>query len=312
MNRVRVTAAVFAIALFTGGGAAWAEQPFLFGAYPDENTDMFETEIGHTIAIVEHVQQFSGTPSGEVAQDIAAGRIPMISWTSDTTPKGNDSVLASDILKGVYDQQLIAQADATAALGGTVLIEWQPEMTDSSRDAQFFSGFPTNQWGPTYVSVWVYIHNIFVAHGATNAKWVWSPGGNAYEKLKSGAIRCQPYFPGVAYVDWMGLHSFNKSDTPEAYDANPEFLAFYLEAPLWAPNLPLIHSQTGATNATTAQEEWIATAETTLPTKFPLVRGFVYWNANSSHPSPGRSMQYLLSGAGLTAFEAMAADPYFQ
>ncbi len=315
MNRAREIVAALALALLVGVGVgaqpAWAGQPFLFGAYTGGITiEQFEAMVGHTVALDDHLQTFSQMPKRGVADDIAAGRTPMISWTSLNGTGG--SVFALDILNGVYDQQLDAQADAYAALGGTVLIEWQPEMTDNPRNSIFFTGVALDQWGPTYIEVWIYIHNIFVARGATNAQWVWSPGGNAYVTRKNGLIVCQPYFPGTAYVDWMGLHSFNKSDTPESYDANPQFLAFYKQAPTWAPGKPLIHGQTGATNTTDAQREWIATAQSSLKSEFPLVSGFVYFNENGHNPRPGYSEQYTLSGAGLTAYQAMAADPYFQ
>jgi len=314
MTRSNVIAAALACALSAGFGteAALAQQAFLFGAFPGEgtNTEQFEAEINHTIAIVGHEQTFDLLPKKSILEDVAAGRIPLISWTSNTAP--SKSVLASDILAGKYDAQLDNQADAIAALDGPVIIEWQPEMTDNPRNALFFAGISEDQWGQTYIAVWQYIHDIFVARGATNAQWIWSPGGGAYQTQWNGVIKCQAYFPGANYVDWMGLHSFNKSNTPEAYDANPQFTAFYTQAPAWAPGKPLMHAQTGATRQTDAQREWIATAETSLPSEFPLVRGFVYFNQDSSKGGQGRSMKYKLGGAGLTAFQTMAADPYFQ
>jgi beta-mannanase len=314
MTRSNVIAAVFVSALIAALGteAAEAQQTFLFGAYtgPGLNTEQFEAEIDHTISIVGHTQPFSGLPGKSVIEDIAAGRVPLISWGSNLSH--GKSVLASDILAGKYDQQFDQQADVIAALKSPVIIEWQSEMTDNKRNAPFFAGIAQDQWGSTYVAVWQHIHDIFVAEGATNAQWIWSPGDNAYQTEWNGVIPCQAYFPGADYVDWMGLHSFNKSDTPEAYDKNQEFTAFYAQAPEWAPGKPLMHSQTGATRMTNAQNEWISTAESSLQSEFPLVRGFVYFNEDSSHPSKGRSMKYKLGGAGLTAFQAMVADPYFQ
>ena len=310
MHRAGETVAGLAAALLTcvGAEAALADQPFLFGAYTGEKLAQFETLIGHSISIDDHFQTFSELPKAGVAEDIADGLVPMISWSSNKAQGGGGgSVLAQDILNGNYDSQLDDQADAIAALGGTVLIEWEPEMTDNPRNALFMAGVAPDEWGPTYVAVWIHIHDLFVARGATNVQWVWSPGGTAYESHWHVGIPCQAYFPGTAYVDWMGLHSYNKSPHAEAYDANSEFLAFYAQAPVWAPGKPLIHSQTGATHSTDAQSEWISTAQTDLKTEFPLVRGFVWFNADSAG-----SRKYSLSGQGLTDFSAMAADPYFQ
>lgn len=97
-----------------------------------------------------------------------------------------------------------------------------------------------------------------------------------------------------------------ESNTPKAYDADLRLRAFYAVAQAWAPGKPLIHAQTAAFSTSNAQQEWIATAPSSLKSEFPLIRGFVWFNANVSNGD------YALSGAGLTAFEAMAADPYFQ
>jgi beta-mannanase len=302
-------AIVFALGV-CAAGAAQAGQPFLLGAYTGEKTDAFETMVGHTIAIVDHFQNFPDMPKSGVTDDIAAGRVPFISWGSNLSNK--TSVQALDILAGKYDKQLNAQAVAIAALGATILIEWEPEMTGNPRNKMFFNGVQLADRGPTYVSVWKYIHDIFVAKGATNVQWVWAPGGAAFRLRMNGEIPCQSYFPGPDYVDWMGLHSFNKSDTPMAYDANQQFLDFYARAPLWAPGKPLLHAQTGATSVTDAQQEWISTAQSSLKSEFPLVRSFIWYNVNAKHFVPGHTQQYALTGAGLTAYQAMLNDPYFQ
>lgn len=308
-RKYKLAAAAFGMCVCASLSHAEAGQ-FLFGAYVFGNVAQFEQTIGHKISVDAHSQVFGAMPKYDVLQDITNGRTPFIEWSSNNGHGGN--VLASDILAGKYDQQFASQADAYVGLGATVLLEWQSEMTDNPRNAFFFSGIAQSDWGPTYVSVWQRMHAIFVARGATNVKWVWSPGDTAYVKRWNGLIPCQSYFPGPSYVDWMGMHDYNKFDTPVAYDSNKGFLAFYALAPQWAPGKPLIHSQTGATNATDAQREWIATAQTDLKSEFPLVQGFIWFNANGANPRPGMTKQYTLSGAGLTAFSTMAADSYFQ
>lgn len=314
-NRLSVLFALAAALSLSSPTRADPPSHFLLGAYPgsggdrEQAVEAFEQKIGHTISIVDHYQKFDAMPSRGVTDDIAAGRSPMISWTSNTVNGGNAHAL--DILAGKYDAQINLQAREIALLGGTVLLRWQPEMTDNKRNEEFFAGVSLNQQGPTYVSVWQHIHRLFTRKDATNVQWVWAPGGNAYI-LRHGVFPCATYFPGKNFVDWMGMDTYNKSDTPEAYDANPDFLAFYALAPMLAPGKPLIHTQTGATHTTDAQREWIATAQTSLKTEFPLVRGFVWFNVDTKKSQDGSSRQYSLEGAGLDAFSAMAGDPYFQ
>jgi beta-mannanase len=306
MTAAARTLAGLVLALGLGATTQSAQaQSFYLGASPAENTSQFELEIGHSIAIDDGFQSFDAGIKVGVYNDIKEGIIPMVSWSS-TTSKGN-SVLATDILAGKYDQQLRSQAVSYALLATTVMLEWQPEMTDNKRNAQFFTGVAPAQWGPTYVAVWQYIHALFLGEGATNVQWVWSPGDNAYEVHdRHGQIACQPYFPGVDYVDWMGFHSYNQSQTPEDYGTDPRLLAFYDEATAWAPGKPLIHAQTAAVASSDAQVEWIQTAQSSLKANFPLIRGFIWFNSNT------KQYAYALAGSGITAFAAMAADPYFQ
>jgi hypothetical protein len=307
-------ACALALETCVGTTAAQADppvQPFLLGAYTGVGVGVaqFEAEIGHTIAIVDHFEKFDMKLKGLIAEDIAAGRTPMISWNSDEV--GGGSVLATDILNGVYDQQIKDMADSLAALNGTILVEWQPEMTANKRNALFFAGVAPAQWGPTYIAVWKYMRAIFAAEGATNTQWVWSPIGNAYKTQKDGTITCGPYFPGAAYVDWMGLHTFNKLDTPVAFGTDVDVVWFYYQAPIFAPGLPLIISQTAASHKTTAQQEWITTSQSSIETDYPLIRGYVWFNQDEPQ-QPGSSRQYTLAGQGLTAFSAMANDPFYQ
>src|ERR1700733_7716688 len=260
-----------ALGICTGTQAAEAknplDQPFLLGAFtgPGYGTAKFEALIGHTIALVNYFQKFSALPNPGFAKDIAAGRVPMVSWTSSDT--NGDSVLAIDILDGIYDQHVQDVADAIAALKGTVMLEWEPEMLSNKRDQQFYTGVPPDQWGPTYVAVWQHMHDIFIARGATNVQWVWSPTGTEYKTEQNGQIACAPYFPGLGYVDWMGLHSYNKLNKPQSFVSENE-TTFYYQAPIFGPGLPLIISQTAAGNTTRAQRVWIATAHSSIPRKY--------------------------------------------
>jgi hypothetical protein len=306
-----VAGLALALGLAVTTQCADADQKFLFGAYTGKtlSTQKFETMIGHSIGISKYYQLFTDLPKSQYTRDIQTGHVVYIAWTSDVGA-GGTSPIATDILAGKYDAWIQQEAQAIAALGGTIMLEWQPEMTDSPRNAPFMAGVMVRQQGPTYIAVWQHLHDIFVAEGATNVQWVWSPGDDAYVTQLSGKIKCLQYFPGVAYVDWMGLHEYNKLDTPVPYYNDPNLIAFYNEAQQLAPGLPLIHGETGATSATSAQSEWLSTAASSLQSDFPLIRAFVYFNANAKAPQQGTEL-YTLTGQGLTTYDAMAQDAYF-
>ena len=53
-----------------------------------------------------------------------------------------------------------------------------------------------------YVAMWKWVHNLFKAEGidAKRLQWVWAPNLSDV-----GGFRAEKFFPGKAYVDWMGI-----------------------------------------------------------------------------------------------------------
>ena len=176
-----VAGLALALGLAVTTQCADADQKFLFGAYTGKtlSTQKFETMIGHSIGISKYYQLFTDLPKSQYTRDIQTGHVVYIAWTSDVGA-GGTSPIATDILAGKYDAWIQQEAQALAALGGTVMLEWQPEMTDSPRNAPFMAGMMVRQQGPLTLRCGSTCTDIFVAEGATNVQWVWSPGDDAY------------------------------------------------------------------------------------------------------------------------------------
>ncbi|MFD5819189.1 glycoside hydrolase family 26 protein [Streptomyces sp. NPDC127038] len=146
-----------------------------------------------------------------------AGRTPDIreyysSWGDDFDTEGNaflwqhgqlpmmalvpsDTSLA-DIGKGADDDYVRQLADQIAAYDGPLALSFAGEMNG-----------PWNSWGPghakpaDFVAAWKHVHSIFAERGVTNVIWVWTP-----HVVDSGTTaKLRPYYPGSAYVDWVGL-----------------------------------------------------------------------------------------------------------
>ncbi|MFF9174381.1 glycoside hydrolase family 26 protein [Streptomyces sp. NPDC014793] len=146
-----------------------------------------------------------------------AGRAPDIreyysSWGDDFDTEGNtflwkqgqlpmmelvptDASLAG-IAKGRDDAYVRRLAGQIAAYDGPLALSFAGEMNG-----------PWNSWGPEhakpadFVAAWKRVHGIFAAQGVTNVIWVWTP-----HVVDSGTTaELRPYYPGDAYVDWVGL-----------------------------------------------------------------------------------------------------------
>ncbi|MFI0964070.1 glycoside hydrolase family 26 protein [Streptomyces sp. NPDC021080] len=146
-----------------------------------------------------------------------AGRTPDIreyysSWGDDFDAEGNaflwrhgqlpmmalvptDTSLAR-IARGEEDSYIRRLAAQIAAYDGPLALSFAGEMNG-----------PWNSWGPPhaaptdFVAAWKRVHDIFTAQDVTNVIWVWTP-----HVVDSGTTaKLRPYYPGNAYVDWVGL-----------------------------------------------------------------------------------------------------------
>lgn len=82
-----------------------------------------------------------------------------------------------------------------------------------------FNGF-WYPWGTTgttaaqFVAAWRLIHRLFAAAHATNVIWVWNPN------IISGEPRLDlsAYYPGDAYVDWVGVTGYFGAEGPHTFE----------------------------------------------------------------------------------------------
>jgi len=78
---------------------------------------------------------------------------------------------------------------------------WYPWGTNGTTAAQF-------------AAAWRQIHGLFAAAHATNVIWVWNPNViNAEPRLDLSA-----YYPGDAYVDWVGVTGYFGAEGPHTFE----------------------------------------------------------------------------------------------
>ena len=155
----------------------------------------FKDVIGITPGIVENWQPFGQPfPASWAGTLLAQGILPLI----QIDPR---LVTLGDIAAGRYDPYLSQYAAAVRALGAPVGLSFGNEMNGS-----------WNPWGyrhvppGVFVAAWRHIHQVFAAVGARKVIWVWTithirdtPAERAI------APGLGPWWPGGAYVDWVGL-----------------------------------------------------------------------------------------------------------
>jgi hypothetical protein len=155
--------------------------------------DSFARVIGKKPNIIEFYESFKDNFDASGVRTVYKyGALPLISWEPFTAK------LAS-IAAGSQDRYLEAYAKAVRTLNLPVAITFAHEMNGN--------WYPWGRQAATaadFVGAWRHIHNVFVAAGATNVIWVWTP--NVINPAPQ--VHLPSVYPGDAYVDWIGMDGY--------------------------------------------------------------------------------------------------------
>jgi mannan endo-1,4-beta-mannosidase len=207
------------------------------------------------------------------------------SWAPSTNaqralPYANGTSNLGAILQGRYDDQLRSLAEAAARMGLPFFLRWDNEMNG---DWDPWSAF---QWGKDadlYVAVWRHVHDIFQRAGATNAVWIWNPNNFDLPAYRWNAASL--YYPGDAYVDWVGLTAYNLGDAQpgsrwQSFDrlyrsAYERDLALY-------PGKPLLITEFASHDSPGDKAAWVTDAVRSLA-DYPAIRYAIWWDADQGN-----------------------------
>jgi mannan endo-1,4-beta-mannosidase len=128
----------------------------------------------------------------EAQQVTALGDLPLI----QLNPR---HVSLARIAAGRYDKTIRQYADAVRNFRCRVVISFGHEMNGW----WYHWGEPWTK--PTaFIGAWRRIHDIFAAQDATNVIWSWDPS----HEYRYGATMASLWYPGDAYVDWIGIDGY--------------------------------------------------------------------------------------------------------
>jgi hypothetical protein len=208
----------------------------------------FESLIRAKLAVENRFYGWAESfPTELQRRDVAAGRIPMITWKAPRLDR---------ILDGSQDALITSRARAVRAFGSALFIRWGWEMNGTWTEWSGASNnTPGTHDGPAkFVRAWRRVHDIFARIGATNVSWVWAPNATSIPATAWNAAAA--YYPGDAYVDWIGFSAYNWG-TGRTWSHWSSFRS--LVAPFyrrWARRKPLIVAET-STAGGPRKSRWI-------------------------------------------------------
>jgi beta-mannanase len=276
--------------------------PFDFAA-----TDAFASATAHRPQVMQFSQGWAHDPFRPEALNaiVERGMLPIVSWEPWDFTRGGRATShgeqpefrLSTIIGGTHDDYIRSWARGIAALPYPVVIRLAHEMNG------FWYPWSEQSNGNApgqYVAAWRHVYDLFAAEGADNAYWLWSPN-----VTYPGALPLADLYPGDAYVDWIGLSGYYGTAGREEYIGFEEIFAGTLAELASFTRKPVVITETGATNATGRQAEWVKDMFTRLPAH-PEVIGVVWFEVDNE-------VDWRIAAAPQAAhvFAAEAASPTY-
>ena len=305
--------AVTAAGLATPAGAGPNDPTVLFGARPEPGT-----------------QQGTTTLEGRIGRRLAAIRV-YYNWDSPfpdtdvTWFRNNGYALLLSVKSERSNHTFVQWRDIANAQPGSALhndiVTWANRIKSLGTHVYFtFNHEPetslnSSGQGADFIAAWRKMVTVLRGQGVTNADYLWIM--TAYSFKARDRRRAVDWYPGEAYIDYMGADAYNwyncRPGTSNPWNSleqllNPMRLFAQgktikgLMVPEWAS------TEDSAQPGRKAQ--WFADARALF--KKPGWEGFkavLYYNKSSKYPN---CRWFVDSGqASLTAFSAMANDVYY-
>jgi mannan endo-1,4-beta-mannosidase len=168
-------------------------EPGTPGSYA--SIDKFAQSIGRQPNIVLYYQSWLGQfQSGFATAALERGAKTLVQLS---TGKASMASIAS----GQYDAYWRSYADEVKAFRAQVILSFNHEM-----NGDWFSFGYKHTPPATFVAAWRHVVRIFRQQGAKNVTWMWTI--NIVDPAGNKAADPDPWWPGSAYVNWVGIDGY--------------------------------------------------------------------------------------------------------
>jgi beta-mannanase len=264
---------------------------------PQESLSLRERQLGRTMRIDHAYFNWNDPfPTQQQQDDKTHGRLPLITWWGTEYAAIND---------GSQDALIRARADAVRDYGNKVMLAWASEM---NLDHPPWPDVEQPSDPAGFIAAWRRIHDIFQQAGVTNVVWVWAPNCESHPGgyNQASANNWTRYYPGDAYVDWVGIDGYNWG---KGYITPWESMSHFA-TPIYrdyADKKPIILAETASAEIGGNKAQWITDAASWIKTHEDI-RALVWFDQKSTSAHDWRIDS---SPAAFAAFRALARDPAF-
>jgi hypothetical protein len=164
----------------------------------------FASWVGTTPDIIGHYVAW-GTSFDSIAASNAwsYGALDFVVWEPWNTT-------LAKIASGASDTYVKAFAASVRSLDVPIALSFGHEF-----NGNWYPWGTTGTTAADFVAAWQHIHKIFTDEGATNVIWIWDPN----DIYPVPSVRLADYYPGDAYVDWVGVTGYWTQGGPNTYSS---------------------------------------------------------------------------------------------
>lgn len=254
----------------------------VFNGYSASDLSSFETLVGKQAKLRSVFTNWGDSfPSDAGTSLKSSNRTLVIFWEQY-------GVTLDSIIKGDHDAYIKKFATDAKAYGGPVMLSPFHEMNGN-----------WDPWGGTVspntpekvVQAWKHMHDVFGT--VSNVKWAWAVNNISVPNTSANAITA--YYPGDTYVDIVAVDGFNFGNPWQSFDS-----AFRPALTTVAQYKKPIYILSMASAGGTLKAAWITDAVAVQMKKYPLLKGWVWFNENKEQDWRVNS-----DAAALVAFKAV-------
>ena len=254
----------------------------------------------------------SAFPSTQANQIEATGAEAELTWEpwNHVLGTNQNTFPLSGIAAGQFDSYISSFAHQAATWSKPLLLRFAHEMNGNWYPwAVGVNGNTASE----YIAAFRHVHDLFVAAGATNVQWIWSPNST-----QGATSDMATEYPGSAYVDVLGVDGYNYgTDVAGRAWQNPSqvFGPALDELAQIDPNRPILVNEVGSAEDGGSKASWI-TGLVSLLSSDAQVSGFVWsefgsapnWEIETS-PSAEAAMRAALAGFGVAQHHVVLNKP---
>ncbi len=282
------------------------------GAYTGAYMDFGDEEDTVTLDVIEDFEKLVGKhqaiiasssywgeqsfPSANLNLIWRHGSLPLVFWSPWDRPyeqnRGPDRFSLQAIIEGKWDAYIDKWGDAAREFGHPMVVVFGVEMNGDwfPWSGTYYGGDKWDEqrenWvGPeTFRAAFRHVVDRVRARGAKNVQWMFHTNNYSYP-LDTWNF-APAYYPGSDYVDWLGLSVYGQQFKDEPNPDIPSLVDWpYKELSGLDPHKPIMIAEWATGDFPFSVDEhgmrkpeWIKQALDLFRTRYPRIKGAVYWH----------------------------------